>query len=162
MPSVLIVCTANICRSPMAEALLKHQVSKRPDADQWHVASAGTWALEGLEPAIFSQQVMRTRGLDITHHQSQPVSRELLRNFDLILTMDNQQQEGLRLGFAEFRDKIYLLSEMVGSREDISDPIGGELADYEATAQKLEQIISTGLERITRLALTHHQDAIED
>ena len=152
MLSVLIVCSANICRSPMAEALLKHLISGRPDASQWNIASAGTWARFGTPAAVLSQAVMNERGLDISMHRSQPVTPELLPQFDLVLTMEGQHKEGLLLQYPIYANRIYMLSEMVGRSEDISDPIGGELEDYQAAAKKMERFLSSGLDKIYLLA----------
>lgn len=153
MPSILIVCTANICRSPMGEAILKRLIAEREDAEQWHIASAGTWANYGSPAAVLSQFVMRKMGMDISSHQSQPVSVELMQQSDLVLTMENQHKEMLADQFAPFSNRIYMISEMVGSMNDIPDPIGGDLSDYEATAQLLERYLSDGLDRICQLAL---------
>lgn len=139
----------------MAEAILKRLVAVRPDANQWHIESAGTWANTGSHPASLSQFVLQTMGMDINSHQSQPVSMKLLQNFDVILTMESEQKEILRVQFAEIAERIYMLSEMVGVMEDIADPIGGELADYQATANELEHYLSDGLDRIIQLASTH-------
>src|SRR5512142_3320376 len=63
--SVLFVFTANICRSPMAVALLRARVRKeRPDWRQWRIDSAGTWAQDGAAAAKNSQLIMAERGLD--------------------------------------------------------------------------------------------------
>lgn len=152
MLSILIVCTANICRSPMAEAILKHLVSKRPDATQWHIESAGTWASPGYQAAELSQYVMQTMGMDISSHRSQPVSLDLVRRFDLIVTMENNHKEGMSAEFRAYADRIYMLSELVGQTMNIPDPIGGELEDYVETANLLNRILSEGLERIYQLA----------
>jgi protein-tyrosine-phosphatase len=157
MPSILIVCTANICRSPIAEAILKRLVADRPDADQWYIKSAGTWANYGSPAAVLSQLVVQKMGLDISTHRSQPVTLELIQHFDLILTMEDQQKEGLALQFKPYADRIYMISEMIGRIEDIPDPIGGELVDYQETARVLERILSDGLDRIYQLAVMHHQ-----
>ncbi len=156
MPSILIVCTANICRSPMAEAILTRLISARPDAEEWHIVSAGTWAIPGRKPALLSRAAMETMGMDISTHQSQAINKELMRECDLILTMENQHKEGLEIEFPRYKDRIYTLGEMVGSGEDIRDPMGGEPVDYEATARRLEQILTTGLDRIIHLALDSH------
>lgn len=156
MPSILIVCTANICRSPMAEAILKRLVADRPDADQWLIKSAGTWANYGSPAAVLSQLVVQNMGLDISTHQSQPVTLELMEKFDLILTMEDQQKEGLAIQFKPYADRIFMISEMIGRIEDIRDPIGGEMADYQETAQALERILSDGLDRIYQLAVMRH------
>ena len=141
----------------MGEAILKRLVSGRPDADQWCIESAGTWAMDGYQPAASSQLVMQTMGMDISHHQSQSVTYDLLQQFDLILTMENQHKEGLSIEFEGLKDRIYMLSEMVGSTEDIPDPMGGELADYEETAHKLERMLSNGLDQIYMLAIKHQK-----
>jgi protein-tyrosine-phosphatase len=152
MPSILIVCTANICRSPMAEAMLKQLVAERTDADRWHIESAGTWASYGHPAADLSQQVMKEMGLDITNHQSKPVTEELLHRFDLILTMEENQKEALTIQFKAYADRIFLLSEMVDLVRSIPDPIGGTLADYQDTARLIQKILVNGQDKIVRLA----------
>jgi len=155
MLSILIVCTANICRSPMAEAILKDLVSKRPVATEWHIESAGTWAGTGYKAAELSQYVMQMMGMDIGTHRSQPVSLDLVKRFDLILTMENNHKEGMIAEFRGYTDRIFMISEMVGSTMNISDPIGGELEDYVDTANILKRILTEGLERIYQLAIVN-------
>jgi len=157
MPSILIVCSANICRSPLADAILKRLVADRPDADQWHIESAGTWANFGSPAAMLSQVVAQKMGLDISTHQSQPVTLELVKQFDLVLTMEDRQKEGLVLQFKPYADRIFMISEMIGRVQDIPDPIGGELVDYQETARVLERILSDGLDRIFQLSVQLHQ-----
>ena len=136
----------------MAEAILKSLVAKRPDAAEWHIESAGTWAREGAPAAILSQLAVQDKGIDISNHRSKPVTRVLLHHFDLVLTMERQQKEGLILEFKQFADRIYMLSEMVGRFEDVPDPIGGEFIYYQATAKLMEGFLSGGLEKIYQLA----------
>jgi protein-tyrosine-phosphatase len=157
MPSILIVCTANICRSPMAEAILKRLVSIRPDANLWHIESAGIIANFGSSAAPWSQFVMQTMGMDISSHQSQSVSKKLLQNFDVILTMEIWQKEYLRVEYAEIADRVYMLSEMVGTMEDVADPVNGALVDYQETALELERILSRGLDRMSQIASTQYK-----
>jgi protein-tyrosine phosphatase len=152
MPSVLFVCTANICRSPMAEAIFKSKVAGDENASGWRVESAGTWASGGQPAADFSHQVMRERGLDIGDHRSQSITRELLQDFDLILTMEKNHKEALRAEFPEFADTIYVLSEMTGQLHDIEDPIGGSRADYLAAADEIDRLITQGFEKIVQLS----------
>jgi protein-tyrosine-phosphatase len=153
MIAILIVCTANICRSPMAEALMKRQVSGRPDADLWHIESAGTWAVDGRPPAFLSKYVMEMMGMDISNKKSQPVSQQLLGNFDLVLTMEEEHKQWLMQQYPGSSERIFMLSEMVGETIDIPDPIGGELFEYQQVAQMIEKMIAEGLERIYQTAI---------
>ena len=153
MPSILIVCSANICRSPMAEAILKHLVANRPDAGEWHIASAGTWARYGAPAAVLSQVVVQEMGMDISSHRSQPVTDALIKQYDLVLTMERQHKEGLILQFTPYAKKIYMISEMVNRVEDVPDPIGGELTDYQVTANMLQHFLTDGLDKIYQLAI---------
>ena len=147
--SVLFVCTANICRSPMAMWLLRDQVST--STDEWRVESAGVWAEPGYAASINSQRVVQSRGIKIGPHSSRQIDAQMVQGFDLILVMESNHQEALRAAFPEQSGKIFLLSEMVGSLDDVVDPFGGATADYEATAVEIEGILEAGLNRILEL-----------
>ena len=152
MPNVLLVCTANICRSPVAEAVLKDRLRQSGFADVWQVTSAGTWANWGNRASENSVLVLAERGLDINEHRSKPVSEGLLAGADLVLCMEVGHKEALQ---AEFRDqaaKIHLLSEMAGPGYSIVDPFGGPLEDYKKMLEEVTGLIDEGLPRIVELA----------
>lgn len=155
MPSVLFVCTANICRSPMASALLRIKITDRPDAANWRIDSAGVWTNGGDPASENAQMVLKDYwGLDLSAHRSQCVSSDLLGQFDLILVMEYGHKEALQVEFPELANRIFLLNEMVGSNEEVRDPYGGTMADYQDTARELDQILTNGIERIIRLSDT--------
>ena len=150
MPSVLFVCTANVCRSPMAMAIFRNLV--QGDQEDWEVASAGTWAIEGVPVTSKALFVLQSKGLDISDHRSQTVSRELIDRFDLILTMEKNQKEALSAEFPQRARRIFLLSEMIGLVYDVPDPIGKPLIDFQNTVNEIEQTLKLGLPKIRRLA----------
>jgi len=152
MPSVLFVCTANRCRSPMAAALFKALLARNGMLDRIQVESAGTWAEEGLPATSLARQVLAERGLDLSDHRSRCLTGELLHPFDLILVMEEGHREALRVEFPDIAERLYLLANMVDEDYSIPDPIGGTLESYRALAEDLADLLERGLPRI-RLAL---------
>ena len=152
MRSVLFVCTANRCRSPMAEALFKQEVMRRSEAGQWQIQSAGTWTEPGVPATQFSQVVMERRRIDLTQHRSQPVDGELLRAADVILVMTHNHRESLQAEFPEIAERVYLLSQLIDRQFDIEDPYGGSLDDYEACADDIQKILTNGWARLVELS----------
>ena len=152
MPSILFVCTGNICRSPMASVLFNSKIGSRADQQGWDVRSAGTRAVNGAPASINAREVMKAWGLDLSLHLSRPVSDDLIRSSDLVLTMERDHKEELQEKFPDLAGRIYMLSEMIGLEQDIADPIGGPLDAYELTARELDRTINSGLKKILRLA----------
>jgi protein-tyrosine-phosphatase len=153
MPSIIILCTANMCRSPMAEALLRQKLQQREDAADWRVESAGTWTIIGRSVAPKTLEVMeRLYNLDLSTHRSRLVSRSLLRPFDLILVMEAGHKEAIGVEYPELISRVHLLYEMVGQGRNVADPIGGTTKDFEDSAHELDKILTQGLEKIIQLA----------
>ena len=150
MRSVLFVCAANICRSPMAMGLFSDQVF--PDAGDWQIASAGVFAPVGYPAAQNTLAVLNQRGIDLSQHRSSQITREMMQTFNLILTMERGQKEALRIAFPKQAPKVYLLTEMIGEYWEIVDPIGGPLVDFEETAREIQHLLTAGYERICSLA----------
>ncbi len=153
MPSVLMVCTANICRSPMAEVLFADQVKcKGLDMDKWQIASAGTWAQEGYPASRNSETVMKERGLDLSNHSSRIVTVDMMSQFNLILVMESNHKEALVYEFPALAKRFYMLSEMSGEVKSVEDPIGQDLNAYRKCADEIQNLIDKGWENILRLA----------
>lgn len=151
MHSVLFVCAANICRSPLAMGILREKARKET-GEEWVVESAGVWARSGDAVEPFSQLVVLEQGIDLAQHRSRRISREMLNSFNLILTMEMGQKEALKAAFPQFAKKIFLISEMVDSRLDVVDPYGSSLHDFQDTARELAWIIDKGYSRIRQLS----------
>ncbi|NLG72072.1 MAG: low molecular weight protein arginine phosphatase [Chloroflexi bacterium] len=150
MHTVLFICTANVCRSPLAAALLRERV--KDSAQDWRIESAGTWALEGYPMVSKVEQVLNERGVPIPPHRSRKVTAELLQQFQLILTMEEGHKEALRFEFPEAASRIYMLSEMINQRFNVPDPMGKSYREYKITAQELDRVIEKGLEKISQLS----------
>lgn len=159
MNAVLFVCTANICRSPMAAGLLKRLVAG--NQENWRIESAGVRAIDGSEAVWGTQAVLQARGIDIRDHRSRQITRVMLAEFPLVLVMEHGHKEGLRAAFPEFADRIFLLSEMIGKKKEIIDPMGGALVDYVETANEIEAILAAGMDTIVAYSQTTYTSSID-
>lgn len=161
MPHIIVVCTANICRSPVGEAVLRQRLEAYEIAAgvgaSWQVSSAGTWAEYGQAASTYSVELMAEQGLDISKHGSQPVDRALVDSADLLLCMETSHAEALRLEFPSQAYKIHLLSEMAGQVYSISDPYGGPRTEYQRMVSEVSDLIDAGLPRIVELALANER-----
>ncbi len=150
MPEILVICTANICRSPVVEAVLRARL--REVGDDWRVTSAGTLALPGFGPAENSAAVAGELGLDISGHRSQRAEEPQVAAADLVLCMEWGHKEALRIEYPEHRERIYLLTEMIGDDREVDDPIGGPRFAYQQMAAEVVELVEAGLGRIVELA----------
>ena len=156
MAHIIMICTANICRSPLAEKLLARHLSEKAATDSafadWVVSSAGTWANRARGAATGSIAMAEERDLDLSEHVARMVTEEIAEEGDLLLCMTANHKEALQLDFRDQADKIYLLTEMVGRKYDISDPYGGPYEGYVTMAQEVEKLIAEGLPKIIEVA----------
>ena len=137
----------------MAEAILRDLLSQRADAAQWTVCSAGTWGMDGYQAAFRARTALQKSGLSADHHTARTVTRAMLQSSDLILTMEKNHQEALRLEFPQDAQRIFLLSEMLGGRFDIQDPMGGSQVDFDGTLLELRTILVKAMAIITEKAM---------
>ncbi len=149
--SVLFVCTANQCRSPMAEALLKSLAVQRGEADRWLVQSAGTWAEPERPATQLAQVVMQRRNIDLSDHRSRLIDAGLLTGATVVLVMTRHHLEALRAEFPQVRNKVFLVSQLIDRNFDIEDPYGGSLDDYELCATELQNILTEGYDRLVAM-----------
>lgn len=146
--TVLVVCTANQCRSAMAEGLMKARAEALCVTAGLTIESAGTWARDGIPATDDAVRVMAEREIDITAHRSRDLRSQMIENADLVLVMTSGHREsiaaeGLAAG-EETAAKVRLFSELGGATYDIVDPVGRGTATYRATAEELAALIETG------------------
>ena len=154
MRTVLFVCTANIARSPMAEALFNLIIKQMGMDGRYQAQSAGTWARDGLPAPPDGQKVMSNMGLDTSTHLSRLVTENILDEARLILTMETGHKEALQVEFPSYSHKIFMLSEMVDSTADIDDPYLMGFERFQETAVELEEILESGKNVIFKLLET--------
>lgn len=142
---ILFVCTGNICRSPVAEAVFAHLAEQAGRGDEFELDSAGTggWhAGELADPR--SRAVAQKHGLTLTHHARQ-VSRTDFKDFDFLIIMDREHREDL-LTFANLnaaqRAKVKLLREWDPKADgdlEVPDPYYGGPEGFEQMYEMIER-----------------------
>ena len=139
---VLLVCTGNTCRSPMAEVLLRHRLAEKLETTTAGleergvmVMSAGIAAMSGGRSTPEAVKAVAERGLDLSGHESQPLSDRLVRFADLILTMTRGHREAILAQWPAAADRTHLLCR---DQTDVSDPIGGPQEVYTRCAAQID------------------------
>jgi protein-tyrosine phosphatase len=152
--SVLFVCTANLCRSAMAEYVFLNLLKiKAVDPTQWIVESAGLQAMENLPAVPMAQQVCLEAGYDLSNHRSRLLSQELMNTFNLVLVMEKWQRQQIHRLYPQQTIKTFLLSEMIGMEKDIIDPFGMPSLFHQKVLQEIQQYITLGFGKIQNLAI---------
>lgn len=151
MAHILVVCTANVCRSPVGEAILRRCLHEKGLRD-WVVSSAGTSALDGSPATPYSVQLVAERAIDITVHRARSVNEALLAGADLVLCLESSHVEAINSNFPAAAGKVYLLSEMAGRRCDVADPFGGPLLAYRRMIAEVSELVEKGMARTVELA----------
>jgi len=141
--SVLIVCIGNICRSPMAEGLLRQAMPELT------VASAGLGALVGSPADPIAVELAAELGVDISGHRAQQMTGELASRADLILVMDSGQKADIQRLYPLASGKVFRMSEL--TRADVPDPYRAPRAAFEHALQLIREGIDTWLPRIRAL-----------
>ena len=147
---ILLVCTGNICRSPLAAALLQRALTER-GVEGMDVSSAGTGAWDGAPVSEGAYLVGLERGLDLSAHRARLLTRELIEEADLVLTMARHHRA--RVDELGGEGRVFVLGEYAGregDEADVSDPFGGDLEVYRDTCVELEALIEAAVERIVK------------
>ena len=150
---ILIVCTGNTCRSPMGEVIGRNILAKKIgcadneiDEHGVMITSAGIAAMAGGQASPQGIEVMKKINLDLTSHSSQPVSEQMVRHADLILTMTRGHREALLSQWPEAASRTEVLR-LDG--KDVADPIGESVSEYQRCAEQIRKELETRIKEIT-------------
>ncbi|WP_339663883.1 low molecular weight protein-tyrosine-phosphatase [uncultured Psychrobacter sp.] len=127
--NILVVCVGNICRSPMAEALLKQRYPHK------NIDSAGVGALVGHSADPAALEIMAGQEIDITNHVAKQIDEGLAKKADLIFTMSDSQTKWIEERWPFCRGKTFKLGHW--QDKDIADPYKHEMSAFETAYQDI-------------------------
>lgn len=154
VPYIITVCTANICRSPMAAGLLQHALAGQPEPlKSLQVLSAGVATYGGTSVSPNSVTALKKVGIDIAGQRSQPLTPKLIAGARAILCMTESHRRSVQLMFDPPPANIHLFREFIPGdvEREIGDPYGGSLSVYEACRDEMVEAIPSIIEYLQRL-----------
>lgn len=167
MSGILVVCTGNVCRSPMAEGFLRAAFVERLGGDALPVSSAGTAGWEGSGATNEAIAAAHERGIDIASHRARILSRTLVEDADLVVCMTGEHRAAVAAIHPEALDRAFTITELARLLEsarpagtiaervgaaaasrngfhqgdpDVRDPLGDPIEGYREVADQLEAL----------------------
>lgn len=155
MVKVLFVCMGNICRSPMAEGVFRHQVESAGLAAHFEIDSAGTHSYHiGAQPDSRGQETALRRGVDLSGLRGRQIQNEDFERFDYVIAMDEDNRSLLvsRNAATEYESRIRLFLEFAPYLElkEVPDPYYGSAGGFEQVMDMVEEASRGLLEAIRR------------
>lgn len=153
---IMFICTGNICRSAMADWLLKKKLEQN-NITNIGVYSSGIYAIDGDVSPYEAIEVMEEYGVELKKHRATNIRRSNIKDMDIILCMTISHKRDLIYMYPELKEKIYTLKEYVKDDKngiEIKDPWGYDLVTYRFCVAEidacLDKLILTILTKVNR------------
>lgn len=149
MKKIMFICTGNICRSAMAEWLMKKLV--KDNNKEAKVYSSGIFAEDGDMPTYNAIQAIKEYGVDLREHRATNIRSSKIEDMDIILCATNSHKNNVINMYPNLKDKIYTIKEYAGFNEsdlDIQDPFGYDIETYRFCANSINDCLEKIIEKI--------------
>lgn len=144
--TMLLVCSGNTCRSPMAEGLARVQLAERMqipmnalETHGYRVESAGTFAADGAPVTPEAVEALQRCGIDLSGHRSRPLTADMVRDADVIYCMTQSHRATVLELAPSGEDRVFLLD----PSGDIADPFGAKMSGYQRCAELIRRQLAT-------------------
>jgi protein-tyrosine-phosphatase len=147
--TILLICSGNTCRSPMAKVILEHKLKDLAKSGQFTVRSVARYTPTSIEASFHARETIKILyGRDLlAAYKPESLTTELTENSDLILVMTDGMKYGLPPA------KTYSVKEYGGGAGDVMDPFGGDLDCYLECANELSSIIEKVVARLCPIGM---------
>ena len=151
---IMFICTENICRSAMAEAMMQDMLKKHVGADSisaHQIYSCGIFAEDGWAATDNAVEAMKERNIDLSKHRATNIRSSNIEDVDVILCTTTAHKNNVINMYPDLADKIYTIKEYAGYPEndlDINDPWGYDIETYRRCAKQIEECLEKILEKI--------------
>lgn len=136
---ILFVCLGNICRSPMAEGLLRKRAAERGIPLTVDSAATSRWEV-GNPPYPGTQEVLRKAGVDFSMMRARQITEDDFYRFDYIIGMDQNNLQDLKaIAPKETKEKIFLYMSIVPGKEQTAIPDPWYTGDFQETYEMLTE-----------------------
>jgi len=159
--NILFVCTGNTCRSSMAEGIFKYLLEKS-NIEDISVSSAGISVFEGEASNKKAIDALIKKGIDIRDHKARQLTKNIVEESDLILTMTESHKAMILNAVAGCSDRVYTLKEFAciingenakGRNLDIADPFGLDYNSYERSAEEIKEQLNKIIKNINAVSM---------
>ncbi len=144
--NILVVCVGNICRSPMAEYLLRHKLAHKPGMV---IESAGIGALVGKPADPTAVELLAEQGIDASAHRARQVTASMLASHDLILAMEDKHLQSLFALAPQIRGRAFLISKWT-DEAPVPDPYRQQRPAFEHAYKLIDQATTAWLKYLDK------------
>lgn len=147
MQKIMFICTGNICRSAMAEGIMKKKVEDQ--GIDVKVYSCGVYAEDGDGATYNACEAAKEYDVDITQHKATNIRNSNIQDMDIILCATKGHKRLVLQLYPNLSNKVFTMKEFAnGKEEDISDPWGYDMSTYTRCAEEIVQAIDKTIEKI--------------
>lgn len=145
---VLFVCTANTCRSPMAEEIFNKLINSSDIVAQ----SAGITIVPGSFVTEKSAELIKEElNVDVKDKQAIQLNDSMIKNSDIILTMTNYGRDFIKENYPNYKDKVFSICEYAGVKGEVTDPYGSTVSVYQKIYKELEGVMPLLIDKLKKV-----------